>query len=79
MSYFFSILPPFIAACRTIPSILGLRTAVSSHQTAREHGSNARILSRIAGSVFSLETSLLRRGVSLPFGGSLIAVARNKA
>jgi hypothetical protein len=79
MRYFFSVLPPLIAVCRTLPSRLGLRRSVSSHQTAREHGSETRILSRTADSILSIETSLLRRGISLPFGGSLLAVARNKA
>jgi SAM-dependent methyltransferase len=74
-SYFFSVLPLPVFLLRTIPTRLGLRREVTAEVMASEH-TGGGAAGRLAERFFSSELALLRRGRSLPFGGSILAVAR---
>ena len=75
MTYLFSPLPAAIFCFRTVPTRFGLRQASIHERHREEHhptGPKARFLNRL----LEMEFSVLRTGGSLPFGGSILLVAR---
>jgi hypothetical protein len=70
-TYFFLPLPPAIALFRALPSRLGLGRAVDERSIGRQHA-GAGLLAPL----FNGELRLMRRGHALPFGASILAVAR---
>jgi len=63
-------------AMRTIPSAIGLRTQVKANTTAKEHTAPAGTFGKLFTNVLTAERTRLKRGTPLPFGTSLICVAR---
>jgi SAM-dependent methyltransferase len=75
MTYIFSALPAAIFCFRTVPSWFGLRQAGIHERRRKEHhptGLKACFLNRL----LEMEFSILRSGGTLPFGGSILLVAR---
>ena len=78
-SYFFSILPLPIALFRTIPSRLGFnRKSAELGKQEGEHGSFHPWIRRIVDKLLSGELNRLKEGETLPFGSSVILVARKR-
>jgi hypothetical protein len=75
-AYFFTFLPPFIWALRTIPTRLGLRNSVTAASCTREHAARWGFLRRLLESALGCELWAVRRGLRLPVGSSCICVAR---
>jgi len=75
-SYFFSFLPLPIFFLRTLPSRLARHRQRSLDRSHLEHGCIATPLRRFAESLFSWEVTAFEKGWRLPFGGSLLLVAR---
>ena len=78
LSAFFSLLVPPLALLRTLPSVLGLRTLQGPDDALKHHRVNHRFAAMM-GRALAFETALLARRTTLPFGTSLIAVARKPA
>jgi SAM-dependent methyltransferase len=72
-SYIFVPLPLPIALLRAIPSRLALRRRPDA--SASDHVRGARPLRRLLAAGLSLEEWYLRRGISLPFGASVLVAA----
>ncbi len=75
LTFFFSLLPLPMLVCRRLQ---GLRNRLNRKKAATslsEH-SPGGILEALAGRIWAMEGSLLKRGVRLPFGASLLLVAR---
>jgi hypothetical protein len=77
-TYFFVLLTLPIALFRALPSRLGRRRAVDEQSIAKEHGANGNWSRRLIGALFAGESSIISRGHSLPFGASVLAVARGR-
>ena len=76
-SYLFSILVLPIFLLRTIPSRLGLIKNISDpKKQKREFESKEGILGSILNFVFRFENKLLFEGIRIPFGSSLLFVAK---
>lgn len=82
-SHFFSFLVLPIAVMRALPWRLGLRksredgSATDAARIQREHAGGNRQLAELAQRVFRWEIPWILRGRSLPFGSSIIAIAKN--
>jgi hypothetical protein len=74
ISGFFSLLVPPLFVLRTLPSKLGRRKVVSADQALMHHAEGA--LSYLIEKALSFEIAAISRGLALPFGTSLLAVAR---
>jgi SAM-dependent methyltransferase len=75
LTHFFALLTLPVALLRALPSRFGMRTAVGEGSIRREHavdGSAGKILARLLAG----ETRTVARGRSIPFGTSILAVAR---
>ena len=75
LSAFFSLLVPLVFLFRTVPSALGSRKVEDVDKALKHHRTEQRIgvlMERVLG----FERALVARGRALPFGTSLIAVAR---
>ena len=77
-SYLFSFLPLPVLLFRTIPYRLGQVRTRSAEAFKSDHGS-AGLMSRMLDGLLALERSAIRALGGLPFGGSVIAVARKSA
>lgn len=75
-SYFFWFLPLPVLLFRALPSRLGWRKQVTGESTVRDHAGGGSLASGLVDGALCLERSLLRRGVTVPMGGSCVAVAR---
>ncbi len=75
MTYIFAILPLPIFVLRSLPYRLGLRRGISIEQEYREHRPMKGIAGRMVESLFAAELRAIRRGSSVPFGGSCLAIA----
>jgi 2-polyprenyl-3-methyl-5-hydroxy-6-metoxy-1,4-benzoquinol methylase len=75
-SYFFAILPLPIFLFRTLPSYFS-RTQQNSNQRDRsEHAPPPHIFGKLLDALFTCETWLISKRMSIPFGGSCMLVAR---
>lgn len=75
MTHFFALLTIPVALFRALPSRLGTRTPVGEGSIKREHAANGgsgKLLERLLAG----ETRAVARGRSIPFGTSILAVAR---
>jgi len=77
-SYLFSFLPLPVLLFRTIPYRLGQVRTRNAEAFKSDHGS-AGLMSRMLDGLLALERSAIRALGGLPFGGSVIAVARKSA
>ena len=77
-SYVFSFLPLPALVFRTIPYWLGHARAPSAAAVKSDHG-GAGLMRRLLDGVLALERSAIRALGGLPFGGSVVAVARKSA
>lgn len=75
-SYFFWFLPLPIFLARTLPSLLGLRREAGLRQDAREHRIKNGRTQRWIAALCAAELRRLRRGKSLPLGGSCLLAAQ---
>jgi len=76
LSHLFWLLPLPIALLRVLPSRLGLRRAADADTASREHGAGGGVLNRILAVALAWEPRAVAAGRSIPFGGSLLCVAR---
>jgi len=77
-TYFFVLLTLPIAVCRALPSRFGRRRAVDEQSIGSEHATDGNVSRKLIGGLFAGETSIISRGHSLPFGASILAVARGR-
>jgi methyltransferase family protein len=75
LTYFFSLLVVPLYLFRTLASQLGLRRVTTADDAVAHHAGKSGI-SGLASTCLSFEVSVLKAGMRLPFGTSLIAVAR---
>ncbi len=73
MTMFFSLLIAPIFFLRTIPSFFGKKVKVDNVVT--DHKSQS-LIGKIAEFIFSFENKLISRGFKIPFGASIVVVAR---
>lgn len=78
LTYFFWFLPIPIWLLRAIPSRLGWRRASSLQTATREHTANQGVRGRLVGWALSREITRMHRRRAIRFGGSCLAVARNR-
>ncbi|MBW2397350.1 MAG: class I SAM-dependent methyltransferase [Deltaproteobacteria bacterium] len=74
----FVFLPIPILLLRTLPSLLGFRGADAREQEAREHRAPAGALGWGLAKEQAFEQWAIRRGTSLPVGGSILTVAKRR-
>ena len=79
LSHFFWLLPLPILLLRVLPSRLGLRRAADADTAGREHGAGGGLLNRILAAALAFEPRVVAAGRSIPFGGSLLCVARARS
>ena len=72
-TYIFAPLPIPIALLRALPARLGLRRRPEA--AASDHRIDAGPLRRVLAAAFAAEAALLQRGISLPFGASVLVAA----
>ena len=77
-THFFMFLTLPVALFRALPTRLGIRRAVDARSIGREHAANAGSARKLIARVLASETRAISRGRSLPFGGSILAVARDR-
>jgi SAM-dependent methyltransferase len=75
-SYLFSIFPPAVFLLRSIPSRLGFRQTLDPAQIAAELRPQESLGSKMIGHVLTVESKLLAAGGRVPFGTTVLAVAR---
>jgi hypothetical protein len=73
-TYIFTALPLAIVPFRTIPSLLHMR---GHGPLSREHLPGGRKVTSLVERMLAFEAKAIRRGVSLPIGGSCVVVARS--
>lgn len=78
ITYFFWFLPFPVLVCRTLLSRMGLRRTASVEHARREHSTGGRILSRLVNQALGVERQRIQQKKVIPFGGSCLAVARNR-
>lgn len=76
MTYIFAILPLPIFLMRTLPYLLGLRRDVNIDREYREHRPLMGFLGVLINYIFETELSAIRSAKAIPFGSSILAVAR---
>ena len=77
-SYLFAFLVLPIALMRSLPTKLRLRNAVSQETTAGEHSAPGGIVGDLLSRSLSWEAERVRKSQTVPFGSSVVAVARKK-
>ena len=77
-TYFFSILPIPIFAFRTIPTLLGIRKSPTLQLESKEHHQRQGLSKTLLDRVMSWEVGLIRRKKKIPFGSSILLVAKGK-
>jgi SAM-dependent methyltransferase len=75
-TYFFAPLMPAVLVGRALPYRLGLVRDRTHASSAAEHGLSDSLPVRLMRAALRGELALLRSGVRLPLGGSLLVVAR---
>ena len=76
IGYLFSFLVLPIFLLRSLPSRIGLRRSASIDTKKREHSSDGGVGSRLLNRSLSPEIRKISEGKSIPFGSSVVAVAR---
>ncbi|NNL64756.1 MAG: class I SAM-dependent methyltransferase [Myxococcales bacterium] len=76
LSHIFWLLPLPILLFRAIPSRLGLHRSGNTPARQREHGAGGGIANRAISAALSFEPRAIAAGRRIPFGGSLLCVAR---
>lgn len=76
ITYVFALLPAPIFLLRTLPCRLGLRRGISIERERREHRQVGGLVGNIIEGIHKSELRAIERAISLPFGGSCLAVAR---
>jgi SAM-dependent methyltransferase len=76
-TYFFWLLPLPILLFRTLRSKAGV--ARDTRSSRREHALGGSAVRRIAESCFRFELGRIRRGATIPFGGSCLLIASARA
>jgi hypothetical protein len=74
-NYFFGLLPPLIFMMRSIPWLLTKTHHHSRAQIKREHSQSTALVQQIFSKLLKLELSSLHKGISIPFGSSIMVVA----
>jgi SAM-dependent methyltransferase len=75
-TYFFLPLVPAIWAARAVPHKLGIALRRTHASSAADHGINESLRVKLVRAALRLERGILRRGVPMPLGSSLLMVAR---
>lgn len=75
-SYFFSILPLPILLFRTLPSYFSRTQPNNSQKNQSEHTPPPHIFGKLLDALFTCETWLISKKISIPFGGSCMLIAR---
>jgi len=75
-SYFFAPLAPAIWMARALPYKLGLARSRTHASSAADHGVSDSIGAKMMRAALSVEHAMLRNGLPLPGGSSLLMVAR---
>ncbi|HXH41297.1 MAG TPA: class I SAM-dependent methyltransferase [Thermoanaerobaculia bacterium] len=73
---FFGLLTLPVALFRALPTRFGLRRPVDEGSIGREHAANGGVGRKILARLLASETGIVTRGFSLPFGTSILVVAR---
>ena len=76
IGYLFSFIVLPIFLLRSLPSRIGLRRSASIDPKKREHSSDRGVGSRLLNRSLSREIRKISEGKSIPFGSSVVAVAR---
>ncbi len=79
LTHLFWLLPLPIALLRALPSRLGFRPTDNRAATLREHGADIGIAGRLVAAALAWEPRAIAAGRTIPFGGSLLCVARGRA
>ena len=74
-SYIFGFLPIPVVLFRTLPYRLGRVRPISAEGVKEDHGGSG-LTRRVLGGILALERAAIRALGGLPFGGSVVAVAR---
>lgn len=74
---FFGFLPPAIMLMRTLPSAAGLRRPSKIEEHRKEHSKRRGLVGNMVDKILQAELALVQQKKSLPFGASILAVARN--
>ena len=74
-TYLFGLLPLPIFACRSLPTLLGMRRGADYERFQKEYAPPRNWTVRIIESALRCERQILRRGHRLPFGSSCFVVA----
>jgi SAM-dependent methyltransferase len=76
-TYFFSILPIPVFFFRSLPSRIGLRKKSGDPaKHKKEHSNKKGLVTSILDKIWNWEISRVKRGKTIPFGGSCFIVAR---
>jgi SAM-dependent methyltransferase len=75
-TYFFAPLAPAIWAARALPYKLGIARGRTHASSAADHGVSNSIGAKMMRAALSVEQAMLRKGLPLPGGSSLLMVAR---
>jgi SAM-dependent methyltransferase len=75
-SYMFAMLPLPILLFRSIPHRLGYAPPVTPNSMQRDHSARRGLSGAMLRGILELERVILRKAGGLPFGGSVVAVAR---
>jgi hypothetical protein len=75
LTHIFLPLPIPILLLRVLPTKLGLRNRIDWEKERNQHSKPAGLSTRWIDKVLSIETDVLRKGYSMPFGGSILALA----
>lgn len=75
-TYLFALLPLPILAFRTIPYRFRRPRRISAEAVERDHRASSGLSRAAIDSVLSAELTLIRRGITIPFGASVLAVGR---
>ena len=76
-TYIFGVLPFPMFFFRTIPSKLGLRKVSKFGRNRAEHVQPDSWLGRLVNLILYIELIALRNNITIPFGGSCLAIARS--
>lgn len=75
-SHIFSILPIPLFLLRVLPQKIGLRRSVDLEIEKKRHDPSLNTFRSLLDGMLAIELACLRRGWTIPFGGSLLLVAR---
>ncbi|MCX6026998.1 MAG: class I SAM-dependent methyltransferase [Chloroflexi bacterium] len=78
VTYFFWLLMLPVLVCRTVPSLIGLRRTTSVGNMRREHSTGSGVVSLLVSHALGVERKRIQQKKVMPFGGSCLAVARNR-